>query len=642
MRYRIDPGDAALMENPGKSTAPAARTGGRAGSRPGNRKISVHGETAVRNICINIFRSPAVRAMGSKLSSRSIPPVSKRDQYGVTQSEPRRAKPRAGAKELETGSRVPMPRSARPRGEVLASRVAVVVIVVLTGLVAVTFHHYGATFDEAVQDDYGHYILDWYRTRGGDRIAISYLDLFYYGGLFDTIAALVNKISPFKHYETRHLLNGLVGVVGLIGCWRLGCRLGGASAGLLSLIALALMPSWYGMMFINPKDIPFATAMVWGTVLLTKVAQQPESPRRRTVIALGLVTGMALGIRIGAVLLLIYLGSLLAAAAMRQWAAGWRPTIAALMRITATIFVPVVAIGWTVMLVFWPFAQLDPVGNPIRTFLYFADRTPDIPTLFFGAYIGADYHPRLYLPVYVVLKLPDVLLVAIGTAIAVGIWRLRRREGRDRRLQFLPLILGITVPLAYVIVTAAELYDAERHFLFLLPLLAVVAALGIRELFGCVRKPVIRWGLSVLLVFGAIVHVSEMVRLHPYEYAFFNSLVGGVAGAAGRFETEYWGAALTEAADELAARLDPSAAPASIPVAICGEPNSLTERLPRSVRIVETGSEARYYLSTTRDRCDTLVAGSELLRVEREGVPFAVVKEVLPALAHVPGTRAGS
>ena len=537
--------------------------------------------------------------------------------------------------DFATTRRVRISRSARPDGELLANRLAIAVIIVLFALVAATFRHYGATFDEAVQDDYGNYILDWYRTRGADRNAVSYLDLFYYGGLFDTVAALLNKVSPFKHYETRHLLNGVVGVLGLIGCWRLGCRLGGAAVGLLALIALALMPSWYGMMFINPKDIPFATAMVWGTLVLTQLAGELDAPRWRTVIALGLVTGIALGIRIGAILLLAYLACLLAAAALQRGAAGWLPALAALMRMTATIFVPVAIIGWAVMLVLWPYAQLDPIGNPLRTLLHFSERSADIPTLFFGAYVGSDYHPRLYLPVYLVIKLPGILVATIVAAIAMGIWRLRCRDWRDRWLQFLPLMLAIAVPLAYVIGTGAELYDAERHFLFLLPLLAVVAALGTRELFNAAHNPLLRSGLALILVVGGMADLAEMVRLHPYEYAYFNSLVGDLAGAMGQFETEYWGAALTEAADTLSANLDPRAPAESIPVMVCGEPISLAERLPRSVRIVERASEALYYLSTTRNHCDGDVAGTEVLRVEREGVPFAVVKRVAPTLAQV-------
>ena len=73
-----------------------------------------------------------------------------------------------------------------------------------------------------------------------------------------TAAAFLNKVSPFGNYETRHLLNGLVGVVGIVGTWKLGRVLGGPRAGFLAALFLALTPNYYGQMFNNPKDIPFA------------------------------------------------------------------------------------------------------------------------------------------------------------------------------------------------------------------------------------------------------------------------------------------------------------------------------------------------------------------------------------------------
>ena len=49
------------------------------------------------------------------------------------------------------------------------------------------------------------------------------------------IAAALNRFSPLGVYETRHLLNGLVGVLGLVGCWKLGRALGGPRAGFIAL-----------------------------------------------------------------------------------------------------------------------------------------------------------------------------------------------------------------------------------------------------------------------------------------------------------------------------------------------------------------------------------------------------------------------
>ena len=43
--------------------------------------------------------------------------------------------------------------------------------------------------------------------------------------------------------------------------WRLGRRLGGPLAGLIALLLLATCPLYYGHMFMNAKDAPFAVAM---------------------------------------------------------------------------------------------------------------------------------------------------------------------------------------------------------------------------------------------------------------------------------------------------------------------------------------------------------------------------------------------
>jgi hypothetical protein len=42
-----------------------------------------------------------------------------------------------------------------------------------------------------------------------------------------------------------------------------------------------------------------------------------------------------------------------------------------------------------------------------------------------------------------------------------------------------------------------------------------------------------------------------IVRLHPYEYIYYNEIVGGVRGAEGVFDLDYWCTALREAMVEV-------------------------------------------------------------------------------------------
>lgn len=114
-------------------------------------------------------------------------------------------------------------------------RLGVLLVVILLTAVALTFRDYGITVDEEVQNEYGKMLRSLYVTGLADRTAFSYLNLYYYGGLFDLLAALLNLISPFGEYDTRHLLGGLFGVWGVIGAGLLARRLAGPRAGFLAM-----------------------------------------------------------------------------------------------------------------------------------------------------------------------------------------------------------------------------------------------------------------------------------------------------------------------------------------------------------------------------------------------------------------------
>ena len=55
--------------------------------------------------------------------------------------------------------------------------------------------------------------------------------------------------------------------------WRIGRRVGGPLAGLIALVLLATCPLYYGHMFINPKDAPFAVAMAIFLLGLVRAAR---------------------------------------------------------------------------------------------------------------------------------------------------------------------------------------------------------------------------------------------------------------------------------------------------------------------------------------------------------------------------------
>ena len=517
-------------------------------------------------------------------------------------------------------------------------------IVIASALVVLfTFRDYGVTWDEDVHNWYGNFVLDYYLSLAADKTALHWQDLYNYGAIFDTIAAVLNRMSPIGVYETRHLLNGLVGILGLIGCCKLGRCIAGARAGFIAAVFLVLTPNYYGQMFNNPKDIPFAVGVVWAIYYMVRIVPALPRPPMQLVTKLGVAIGMSMGVRIGGLLLLCYLGLLLAvdgvwrAVAARgavqlannAWASFWR------------ILVPVVLVAYPVMLLFWPWAQTDPIDNPLRALEFFSHQTFPFNTLFDGRFIPATDLPWTYLPGYIVIALPELILVLllfapIVTAVAVvrSGWCVKREEA----LTGLAVGIGIVFPIAYAITIKAVLFDGMRHFLFVLPPIAVAAAVvadkGLRWLSSFpYGRPV--WALLALYGFA---HVAIMAMLHPDQYVYYTAFVGGVEGAQHKFKLDYWANSYSEAVhgleDYLRTEYGADFEDREFTVAVCGPPISADYYFPPNFRFTRRVTEADFFIAFTKDNCDRSLPGRPVYRVERMGALLSVVLDRRAVLAE--------
>src|SRR3954463_8597745 len=183
---------------------------------------------------------------------------------------------------------------------------AIIVLAVVGLLASLTFRDYGLGWDDYTHAEYADLLLRMYGSGFKDTGALSFANLYMYGGGFDMAAALLHKVIPLELFETRRLLGAVVGVIGLGVTWRVSRRIAGPVAGLVTLLLLALCPTFYGHMFMNPKDAPFAVAMIVLMLGLVRLVQEYPAPTNRTVLILGIGAGCAIGCRILAGLTLIY------------------------------------------------------------------------------------------------------------------------------------------------------------------------------------------------------------------------------------------------------------------------------------------------------------------------------------------------
>ena len=528
---------------------------------------------------------------------------------------------------------------------------AVGALALVAALAAFTFRDYGLGWDDYTHSQYGDLLVSLYGSGFADKRALSFVNLYMYGGGFDLSAALAAKVLPFDLFETRRLVGAAVGVVGLLATWRLARRLGGPLAGLIALALLASCPLYYGHVFINAKDAPFAVTMA--VALLGTVRAFLEYPLAKpaTVALCGIGVGLAIGSRVmGGFALLNALVPLMVILAVRARQTGFRPALGECGWFVAA-FVPGVLLAYVVMGLVWPWAALAPL-NPFRAVEYFSNFfEKPWRELFDGQLIPVPDMPRRYVPTLLALTLPEILLALAlcGTAGAI-VAAARAGPGRSaadggRRAALFAVLLAAWLPVAVAVATRPAMYNGIRHFVFLAPPLAVLGGLAAAWIAENLR----RYGRTATAV-GAIVltaalaaPVIEMVRLHPYQYTYFNHLVGGVAGARPRYMLDYWGLSLTQASRQLRALIaahGDSPAGGIWTIAACGPHPPVKVALGPQYSISWNPKGADFAMMLGEFYCTRLDA-PVLFEIKREGVVFTRVYDIrgrsISTLLTVPG-----
>jgi hypothetical protein len=420
---------------------------------------------------------------------------------------------------------------------------------------------------------------------------------------------------------------------------------GGPRAGFLALLLMVVTPVYYGHMFINPKDIPFACGMVWSLFLMCRAVETLPRVPLKTALALGAMLGLTLGTRIIGVLAGFYLAvALILYLVMEARSGAGRRELAAKSVGIALSFLPMLPVLYLSMASVWPWSWQEPL-NPIRAATVFANFPWPGSVLVNGVMIKATELPAYYLPLFMVTQLPELVLAGLlAAAVMAVIWLARGWLARGSIggilndvpkpvvLRYTLLILSALFPLIYFMVARPLALNGMRHFLFMLLPFTVLAALALDWIWRWTEQawPSKQWALVTPLAVTVVFQTWSMVRLHPEEYIFYNQLVGGVAGAEGRFELDYWGTSIAEATTIMEAKLkaeNGGRLGGRYKVFVCANPTSALYFLPPNFVLTEDRREADFFVALTLSGCDKTMDGKTIAEVSRFGAALAVVKD---------------
>ena len=543
-----------------------------------------------------------------------------------------------------------MPFPILPSAALTVSRafdwIAVGVLCAVGAIALLTFRDYGLSWDDYTHSEYGELLLNLYASGFADRRALSWVNLYYYGGGFDLLAALTAKVLPFTLFETRRFVGAAVGILGLFVTWRLGRRVGGPLAGLVALVLLASCPLYYGHMFMNPKDSPFAVAMA---IFLLGLVRVLEVYPRVTVaggVLVGIGFGLAFGSRImGAFGAIEALAALTLLFALEARAEGIRPAGARLLHFALRLL-PALVLAYAVMALVWPWSVIDPL-NPFRAVEYFSHFfEKPWHELFGGSLISVPDMPRSYAPTLFALKLPEIFLM-LGLAGAVGALAaaFRRDVTPHRRAILLLVVLAAVLPIAVTVALRPAMYNGIRHFVFVVPALAVLAGLAAAWLIDAVgRSRLATAVVAGVIVAGIAAPIVVMARLHPYEYVYYNWASGGVAHMRDRYMLDYWGLSFKQASrallDKLAERHEAKPAGRRWRVAVCGPHRSPQVELGPDFEITWDPKGSDFAMMLGEFYCRKFDAPL-LVEIARDGIVFAHVYDIrgrsFPTLLTRPG-----
>ena len=244
-----------------------------------------------------------------------------------------------------------------------------------------------------------------------------------------------------------------------------------------------------------------------------------------------LLTGISLGLTQAIRIQGIFVGMLISLSLFLQ-----------LRRRSGIILASVWFIAFITMYAAWPTLWGDPFNRIWERIVLTTDFTKH-QVLFEGVVYSSEELPWYFLPKILPLQFTEPVILLF--LLSIPLLYLRNKL-RDRSVQqvLVVLLLWFFVPILLQVVQRIPIYDNFRQFLFAMPPIFILAGWALETLRMRIRQNSIR---IAVVAFALAPGFVQIVRLHPYQYIYYNNLVGGVRGAEGRYELDYWCTAYREA-----------------------------------------------------------------------------------------------
>ena len=424
----------------------------------------------------------------------------------------------------------------------------------------------GISGDEEVHYKQSEMVYNYFSSLGHDKSSIDTpkTHLQYYGQTFDNLVTiLIHWFGIEDIYGFRHLMSSFSGWLTIVVTALFAAYFSGYGAAVFVLMLFAVSPTFLGHTQNNLKDIPFALAYISSIYYSLKLIYSEGKPNKSIILLLILSIGFAIGIRAGGFLVVFYLGFFMFLKTASDWMKQKSLDLLQLKKYLI-LFCVISISGYILGLITWPYALQNPFLNPWKSYQVMTNFPTTVRQIFDGTFDWSDFHPWYYLPKYMAITIPLIVFTGIGAFII----NTKKNFSHDQKMQLLLLVFSILFPIVYVLLKGSNLYGSWRHFLFVYPGIILIAALGLHAFFIRFKHRLIRIAAIGLLLALSIHPVKFMAANHPYYYLYYNQFVGGLKGAYGNYETDYYYHSMRQGAEWLQEYLKNE--PHSTPIVVGG------------------------------------------------------------------------
>lgn len=368
-----------------------------------------------------------------------------------------------------------------------------------------------------------------------------------YGVVFHLPAYLLERLfnpdDSIAAFQARHELNFFYVFVGLI-CFYLALKnILSRTAGILGVVFFLLTPRFFAESFYNGKDLILVAFVMVNLWTLTRYLVSDSS---ESLIIHALSTALVIDARIvGVAFLVTTVGLIIVRGIIRG---DYKDPL-----LDLALYLPCAAL-FTVM--FFPYLWEAPLTRFIEVFHNMSVFRHEGEILFAGEFYSDHEVPASYVPVWIAVTVPPVLLLAIITGFvrfighSIYSTRLMTRKCYDCKIFFSLLFCAVIVlgSLLSVILLQSSLYNGWRQMYFIYPPMLCFAVTGVlRTGTHSVFEKFVQPALWLLLTLGSIATLCFMVAFHPLENVYFNFMAKSPWYE--RFDVDYWGNATHYAYD---------------------------------------------------------------------------------------------